>query len=150
MDSYIHWVGEKMYGIEVEGYEYEDCAAARADLRERGEKAMTPTYQEFLSKHSSVKIAQSVEAFIYHQDCAGCHSSSAYSDFGAMDDWTPSAALMTTSDSIDLEMILPLIVALLVIINCVCFLYICIRNCMTKKNVYKVVRYESETETEHT
>ena len=154
MDTYISFA-EDIYGIKVGNakYQYEDCAAARADLQDRGEKAMTQSYQNFIKDKGSVEEAQAIEAYYYNSLCAGCSSSSDYSDLayahpdiGAVDDWNPSTPLFASSGSIDSEMVLPLLVALLVIINCVCILYICIRKCMVNRNVYKVARYESETE----
>merc|ERR1719189_1447232 len=64
------------------------------------------------------------------------------------------AALFDTS-SVDMEMLLPLVLCLLLVVNCVVFLYLCIRRCTRwctrctgKGKQYQVVQYQSESEME--
>lgn len=88
---------------------------------------------------------------IYGQVCRPCSLSSAHTGYFGLDTepWPP-ATEMGTSSAIDMEMVLPLVLALLVVLNCMVLLYVCISKCTMKgKKQYQVVQFQSESDMEN-
>merc|ERR1719150_272232 len=92
---------------------------------------------------------------IYKQIC-GFTFNSAHSEPLALDvqpdEWTDLNQPLNTSwgitSTIDMQLLLPLVLALLTVVNLVVLIYVCVRGCFGKKRGYDVVKYDVESDAE--
>lgn len=145
--------GFSLYRNSVSAFQAGSEKAAKDEIRPPVEEHATPWLDVLPSDYNSV---DEITDAIYDQICKPCSLSSAHSQPLGLDmdlnEWAdlnqPADTAVGTAPTIDMQLLLPLVVALLTVVNLVVLLFVCVRRCFGKKKGYDVVGYDVESAAE--